>query len=271
MRISMYTSHPLSMTQPGYREIAQTLIALTQLPHATVAKRAEVQRSNLVNWLNGKDQVLSLDKQLRVCSVLGWHFGGLQREVVHRFVVEDDLTALIRVLACFDHNTPFPRLYIFPTEGRMAMHGAVILAWKTGEYLPLVMLASRPLTGEPWTPLSATQFTGAKAGKLHSVSDMEWLNWWRPDTTHVDSQDYLQQYGDPLLEYVEMAENDNVHRVEDEQPDTDWFPHLRGRTLTERQIHWLNLLKQAEARGMSFEKIMTTTRSALLKKNCQDS
>lgn len=261
MCISAYSAE--TMTQPSYRDIAQILIALTQLPHATVAKRAEVQRSNLVNWLKGKEQVLSLDKQLKVCSVLGWHYGGLRRDVVHRFVVENDMSQLRQVLACFDQNTSFPRLYVFPTEGRMATHGAVILAWKSEDTLPLVMLVSRPLTSTPWCQLSAAQIDGASPGILHAVTDLEWLRWWRLDTTLVEAQDYLREYGDPLLENVDMIEGRNIELANTEFIADGRFDALNEPELSQQQRQWLALLAQAKNDGLAFDEILERGRKAL--------
>jgi len=80
------------------RSVAQDLIALNRLPNAEVARRAAVNRANLVNWVRGKPQVMSEPKQLMVTEALGWRYGALVREVMHQWWALDDLAPLTRVL-----------------------------------------------------------------------------------------------------------------------------------------------------------------------------
>ncbi|MBV1777367.1 hypothetical protein KSF73_16725 [Burkholderiaceae bacterium DAT-1] len=215
-----------------YRTIAQTLLELTRVRPAEVARMAEVNRSNLAKWLAGQDSALAADKQLSVCAALGWRMGSLRRDRVWRVCIEADWTPLHRMLTVLDNAGAFSSVDVFPTEGRLLAHGAVILARRVGEPVPLVILLSRPLADHPWLPPSAEVIPRARMGGIHAVSEREWTLWWHGKAPRGEVTDYLMEFGQEMMEQVCRDEVLQAPLFDEADHDGSVVPSSRSGALT---------------------------------------
>lgn len=128
------------------RGIALDLMALTGLPQTEIALRAQVHRPNLVSWLGGKDHVLSEQKQLAVCDVLGWRYGRLARGQVHRWTVGGDFSAMKRLLEA--EQKLGAEVAVIPARGVEEMGGVGVLLAEQSKAVILI-LVQRPLAVLP--------------------------------------------------------------------------------------------------------------------------
>lgn len=128
------------------RGIALDLMALTGLPQTEIALRAQVHRPNLVSWLGGKDHVLSEQKQLAVCSVLGWRYGRLARGQVHRWAVGRDFSAMKRLLEA--EQKLGAEIAVIPAKDVEEMGEVGVLLAEQGKTVGLILI-QRPLATLP--------------------------------------------------------------------------------------------------------------------------
>ena len=145
------------MTEPlNYlRQITTDLLTLTGWSIGDLARVAELHRPNLVSWLGSKPQVMSEFKQLKACETLGWHYGRLRRDVVHRWVVGNDFE-LCRAMLLRYGISASDELEVRPAFGAgSGVFGGAVLISRDDLQNPLIVLVKRQLGRESLVPISA--------------------------------------------------------------------------------------------------------------------
>ena len=137
------------------RQIATDLLTLTGWSIGDLARVAELHRPNLVSWLGGKPQVMAEVKQLKVLEILGWHYGRLRRDVVHRWVIGSDFSLARTVLLRHGIATGND-LEIQPAFGTgSGVFGGALLISRDDQQNPLIVLVKRKLGREWLDPIAA--------------------------------------------------------------------------------------------------------------------
>lgn len=249
----------MSNTQ-DLRTLVQQLLQLTGLSVAELARRSEVHRPNFIAWLSGKENVLSEKRQLKVCEFLGWRFGRLRRDMVHRWEVGGDLSVCAAVLNAFEgHRTDVTRT-LFQAEGGETEKGVVILVLTHGES-PLVILIRRPLGYDLPQAITAQRLgRGFDLGE-HYISAQEWRNWWQANAKLDEPESYINAYGRKMLDAAKR-ELTVLHQEQTFADDiVDDYAAILD--VTAEQQAWLALLSKAIDSGMSFEEVSRRAKSAL--------
>jgi len=251
------------MTTPiDLRVVARELLELTGLTIAELARRGEVHRPNCLAWLAGKEQVFSEKKQLKVCELLGWRFGRLRRDMIHRWQIGDDLTMLKQVLTAYELSDEAMVLTIFQAKGHEAEQAAIIVGI-CRELPPLVILIKRPLGYGMPTPITATTLGHGDDGKLeHTISQAECESCWSNNSVTPTGEEYLETHGRLLwaearhgvLEQAGMVSIDHLPEVL-QAYETDFN--------LEENMEWDAILHRAKHSGMSFQEILAKTEAAL--------
>lgn len=242
------------------RQVATQFLKLTGLTIAELARRGEVHRPNCLAWLAGKEQVFSEKKQLKVCELLGWRFGRLRRDMVHRWEIGNDLSVLREVLAAYEGKGSDTTLMLFQAEGPTADKASVILGLCC-DLGPLVILVQRPLATEMPVSLSAKALGMGFDGSPHKLCLEEWQEWWAPHSNLTQPADYLASYGQHLLDESER----DLILFEQSQVFADAFEDEYSSILklpAEQQV-WLSLLAKAMDTGMAFDDILIRAENAL--------
>ena len=145
----------MALTPDDLRQITTDLLTLTGWSIGDLARVAELHRPNLVSWLGSKPQVMSEYKQLKACETLGWHYGRLRRDVVHRWVVGNDFELCRAMLMRYGIRTS-DDLEVRPAvgSGRGVFGGAVLIS-RDDLQNPLIILVKRQLGRESLVPIGA--------------------------------------------------------------------------------------------------------------------
>ena len=144
-----------SASSDDLRQIATDLLTLTGWSIGDLARVAELHRPNLVSWLGGKRQVMAEAKQLKALETLGWHYGRLRRDVVHRWVIGSDFSLCRTVLLRYGIATG-KDLEIRPTFGAgSGVFGGAVLISRDDLQNPLIILVKRKLKREWQDPIAA--------------------------------------------------------------------------------------------------------------------
>ena len=137
------------------RQITTDLLTLTGWSIGDLARVAELHRPNLVSWLGGKPQVMSEYKQLKACETLGWHYGRLRRDVVHRWVVGNDFELCRAMLLRYGIRSG-DDLEVRPAYGSgSGVFGGAVLISRDDLQNPLIILVKRQLGRESLVPIVA--------------------------------------------------------------------------------------------------------------------
>lgn len=243
------------------RQVAHWLMGLTGVSMAELARRSEVHRPNCLAWLAGKERVFSEANQLKVCETLGWRFGRLRRDVVHRWVVGNDLSVCRKVLEGDGRDVVFR---IFQTTGASS-EGAVAVLGLADDEKPLVILIRRPLGKEMPEAITAKTLGLGFDGSDHRVSGQEWAEWWYQGSPGGSPDDYLGSAGRKMLA---EAQRDQL-MLHQSQVFADGFDGELAKimTVSREQEAWLGLLDQAMAAGMGFEEVMRRVGDLLRNRN----
>lgn len=212
---------------------------------------AEVHRPNMLAWLAGKPQVLSEQNQLKVCEILGWRYGKLRRDIVHRWDVTDDLSACIDVLKSFELPKPENSMIVYRAQRENAPPATIIFA-DVLTSAPLVILISRKLGYS--TPLDITSTSlgmGTDGPTVVSISENEWHEYWQVSTTCYSSARYMEVYGTNIRNAVQRRDKEMRRKRYD--PITTVF----------EETEWEDILNRAMDAGMSFEEIAARVRQVL--------
>ena len=164
------------------RQIATDLLTLTGWSIGDLARVAELHRPNLVSWLGGKPQVMSEQKQLKACETLGWHYGRLRRDVVHRWVVGNDF-ALCRAMMLRYGISASDDLEVRPAYGAgSGVFGGAVLISRDDLQNPLIILVKRQLGRESLVPIGAEMLKlGAFNECPFGVSAAADRDWWQAE------------------------------------------------------------------------------------------
>lgn len=240
----------MSTTTVDLRQIAHWLMDLTGVSLAELARRSEVHRPNCLAWLAGKERVFSETKQLNVCETLGWRFGRLRRDMVHRWVVGNDLSTCRRVL---EGEGKEAGIMIFPTSGASS-EGAVVVLGLADDEAPLLILVRRPLGMEMPGAITAAMLGLGFEGGDHRVSGKEWADWWHQESPGGSPDDYLGGVGRKLLAEAQR----DLPMLRQSQVFAEGFGDDFSKlvTVSREQEAWLGLLDRALAAGMGFEEVM---------------
>ena len=137
------------------RQITTDLLTMTGWSIGDLARVAELHRPNLVSWLGSKPQVMSEYKQLKACETLGWHYGRLRRDVVHRWVVGNDFELCRAMLLRYGIGSS-DDLEVRPAFGSgSGVFGGAVLISRDDLQNPLIILVKRLLGRESLMPIGA--------------------------------------------------------------------------------------------------------------------
>ena len=145
----------MALTPDELRQITTDLLTLTGWSIGDLARVAELHRPNLVSWLGSKPQVMSEYKQLKACETLGWHYGRLRRDVVHRWMVGNDFELCRAMLMRYGIRTS-DDLEVRPAYGSgSGVFGGAVLISRDDLQNPLIILVKRLLGRESLMPIGA--------------------------------------------------------------------------------------------------------------------
>lgn len=253
------------MTAPlDLRLVATQLLELTGLSMAELARRGEVHRPNCLAWLAGKAQVFSEKKQLKVCELLGWRFGRLRRDMIHRWQLGEDLTPLRNALIAIDGEKGETTWHVVSVDDTGAEGAAIILA-QSFELPPLVILVRRPLGYGAPTPITASALGLGVDTDAHVPTPQEWQEWWRPESPAGDPSEFLKRFGQALMATVAATgQADAASLIVPAEIDLD-MPLSPQMFLGDdpEESQWLSLLAEARNNGLGFEEIVRRTEYAL--------
>ena len=137
------------------RQITTDLLTLTGWSIGDLARVAELHRPNLVSWLGSKPQVMSEYKQLKACETLGWHYGRLRQDVVHRWVIGNDFELCRAMLLRYGIRTS-DDLEVRPAFGAgSGVFGGAVLISRDDLQNPLIILVKRLLGRASLMPIGA--------------------------------------------------------------------------------------------------------------------
>jgi len=164
------------------RQITTDLLTLTGWSIGDLARVAELHRPNLVSWLGSKPQVMSEYKQLKACETLGWHYGRLRRDVVHRWVLENDFALCRAMLLRYGIRTT-DDLEVRPAFGSgSGVFGGAVLISLDDLQNPLIILVKRQLGRESLSPIGVETL---KLGVLNEcpfdVTAAANRDWWQAE------------------------------------------------------------------------------------------
>ena len=143
----------MALTPNDLRQITTDLLTLTGWSIGDLARVAELHRPNLVSWLGSKPQVMSEYKQLKACETLGWHYGRLRRDVVHRWVVGNDFELCRAMLLRYGIGSS-DDLEVRPAFGAgSGVFGGAVLISRDDLQNPLIVLVKRQLGRESLMPI----------------------------------------------------------------------------------------------------------------------
>ena len=135
------------------RQITTDLLTLTGWSIGDLARVADLHRPNLVSWLGSKPQVMSEYKQLKACETLGWHYGRLRRDVVHRWVIGNDFELCRAMLLRYGIRAS-DDLEARPAFGAgSGVFGGAVLISRDDLQNPLIVLVKRQLGRESLMPI----------------------------------------------------------------------------------------------------------------------
>jgi hypothetical protein len=225
----------MSEQAEALRLIATDLVSLGRQTISAVAAFSGAQRGNIAAWLAGRPRVLSEENALAVVQALGWRYGRLRTDMVHRWEVGADLTRMRKVLLRDGGFAP-EQFSIRRVENAYVgrLQGAVVIS-----HLPsgvpgpdaLVILVKRPLGMEPFEPITA-QALGLGYDDPHPyfVSQEETDRWWLLPSFEKHTFPAALYWAEcPLSWPREAGEGMSV-------------------TLTRQQMDWLELLHSLAAR-----------------------
>lgn len=244
------------------RQVATQFLALTGLTIAELARRGEVHRPNCLAWLAGKEQVFSEKKQLKVCELLGWRFGRLRRDMVHRWEIGSDFFVLKEVLAAYEICDPEITLTIFQAKGQDTERAAIIIGVSRG-MSPLVILAKRPLGyGMPASITAAMLGYGCDGKHEHSITEAEWKSCWDTTAVSCSAEEYLDTYAHLLWEETRLQDINHMGMVTSQHLPDEIQAYETDLSL-EEVMEWDAVLYQAKHSGMNFQEILARVREAL--------
>lgn len=145
---NFYRGRIVKMTNDEIREVCNALIRLTGVSKTQAARRVQVNPSNANSWLNGEEQKLSLENQLKILSALGVRYGLLRRDMVHEWIVGNDVSDVKLVL----EKTGNSRFDI--EEGNDIEQPCRIRVYSPLGGSPIEIKIKRPLMVEPPRPIS---------------------------------------------------------------------------------------------------------------------
>lgn len=190
----------MALPPDDLRQITTDLLTLTGWSIGDLARVAELHRPNLVSWLGSKPQVMSEYKQLKACETLGWHYGRLRRDVVHRWVVGNDF-ALCRTMLLRYGVRSSDDLEVRPAfgSGSGVFGGAVVIS-RDDLQNPLIILVKRQLGRESLVPIGAeTLKLGVFNECPFGVSTEANRDWWQAEPApdrQFPAQLFLQECAD---------------------------------------------------------------------------
>lgn len=249
------------------RGVVLQLQELTGISTAELARLAEVHRPNMLAWLAGKPQVFSEKNQLKVCDALGWRFGRLRRDMIHRWEVGNDLTTCHQVLSAYEEREG-EVLTVFQANGANAVKAGIVIGSFSG-IGPLVVLIQRPLGFVVPGPITAKTLDVGQASSIHHhVSVGEWQECWHPGSKGLSPAEYLNSYGKIIFEASKppiplLPQDDeciffdeSFRLIAESENDPDAFN-------VEEEVAWAGVLFEAKHAGMRFDEILARTKSAL--------
>jgi len=246
------------------RELMAALIRLNNINQGKAADLAGVLRPNVSNWFSGRDNALSMEKQLKLFDVLGVSYGRLRPDGVHRWCVREvgeaarvlgevlDDEERVHAECWYIHNTRYP--------------GCIVLKVLKPAGSIWVMMY-RPMMAEPPQPITAESLRcGFDRGEI--IIDTEtWESWLPPAVLeHVSFDTQITKlierfpYPLPPLEYYgQMEDLEGQNLVEENQEEI-----MKRLAPTPSEVEkWNEVLFQAKLGGKSIDEIVKITRKAL--------
>ncbi len=236
------------------RDIAIDLIELTGLSQRDVATRAGVHRPNLTTWLSGKAQQLSEGNQLAVLNVLGWHYGRLATEYVHRWWVGEGCEAAARLL--LEEANAGAKIGVVCAEGCSAAQGASAVLIADANQVQRFVMIRRPLAAHPPIPAAIdAQILG-----VGTTLKATWLvdAWQWGEAERDPFPDVLDTLPDAAFLELLGAPTYSQSDSDEEAPPIDWDFELKmivaNWTDSERD-DWVALLSALRQSGLSVASI----------------
>lgn len=236
------------------RDIAIDLIELTGLSQRDVATRAGVHRPNLSTWLSGKAQQLSEGNQLAVLNALGWHYGRLASEYVHRWWVGERCDAAARLLLEEAHAGA--KIGVVRAEGCSEAQGASAVLIADGNRVQRLVMIRRPLAAD--APIPAT--IDAQVLGVGTTLNATWpVDAWQWGEVERDPfPDVLDTLPDAAFLELLGAPTYSQPDSDEEAPPIDWDFELKmtvaNWTDSERD-DWVALLSALQQSGLSVTSI----------------
>lgn len=180
------------MNTHSLAEIAQRLRALRRKTITEIARQLSLDRSSLSLWFGGKQRVVSLENQKRICEFLGWRLGYLIPSYMHMWRInrEDDVDALRLGLGQFI-DPEHEKYRISTARYENGKIGFLIFKARKGGMGTLIRLAVAPEFVD--VVLSELKAAGEWAIS-QEVTEREFQAIWASDTTDISPNDYFRDF-----------------------------------------------------------------------------
>jgi len=246
------------------RELMAALIRLNNISQGKTADLAGVLRPNLSNWSTGRDNALSIEKQLKLFDVLGVSYGRLCPDVVHRWCVRE-VEEVALVLGEVLDDAERAHCEFWPIQNFRYPGCIVLRISRSSKWIWVVMY--RPLMAEPPQPINAESLRCGIELREVIVDNGTWESWLPPAVlepvsfgSQINSLIDQFPYPNPPHQYfddMELPEGQNL--VEENQDQI-----MERLALTAEELKkWDEILFQAKVSGKDFDEIVKATRKAL--------
>jgi len=167
------------------QQLFKELVKLLGLNNAKVADLAGVKRPNLYNWLSGKSQVMSKEREDNLLKVIGVINGKLATEIVHRWNSDKDLSNIKTILNQLEDAQDLKQTEIYFVKTDASATGQVELFSllripRASEFVTILVSYEKPLSTE--YPVKSAKLGFGNDMKTINVWSDVWYGWWNKET-----------------------------------------------------------------------------------------
>lgn len=166
------------------QKLFKELVKLHGLNNAKVADLSGVKRPNLYNWLSGKSQVMSKEREDNLLKVLGVFNGKLMTDVVHRWHADKDLSNIKTTLSLLEDpvNLNDTEIYFVKTDASATGQAelfSLLRIPRGAEFLTIMVSYEKPLSTE--YPVKAAKLGFGNDLKIINIYSDKWYGWWNKE------------------------------------------------------------------------------------------
>lgn len=176
------------------QKLFKELVKLHGLNNAKVADLSGVKRPNLYNWLSGKSQVMSKEREDNLLKVLGVVNGKLMTDVVHRWHVDKELNNIKTTLSLLEDpvNLNNTDIYFVKTDASATGQAelfSLLRIPRAADFLTIMVSYEKPLSTE--YPVKSAKLGFGNDLKTINVWADEWYGWWNKE--NLSTKDFLSE------------------------------------------------------------------------------